>query len=331
MSALTFHGGQLDEASLRFPGAEQPWTDLSTGINPNPYPTSALGNADPCALPTASDLAALETAAADAFGISVGAVAALPGTEVGLRLLATLGLPEPAYRVAPAYGTYATAVPTAKSVAIADLAVRAVDDAATMLLANPNNPDGRVVTPDAVLDLARALRQRGGWLVIDEAFADTDPGSSILPLLEEPDPVLVFRSFGKFYGLAGVRLGFVCGPEEMVTRFRDRLGAWPVSSAAIAIGTAAYRDLAWQSETRQRLARSVAHLDAVLRRHGLEPIGECALFRLVDTPDATAIFERLGHAGILTRPFDYAPTWLRFGLPRDAAALDRLDRALGDR
>ncbi len=331
MSALTYHGGQLDAASLRFPGAAQPWVDLSTGINPVPYPSDALADADPCALPSASALAALERAAADAFGMTAGAVAALPGTEVGLRLLSTIRLPGPALRVAPAYGTHAAALPSATPVGIEQLVSRAAGDAGTILLANPNNPDGRASSPAALLDIARALGKRGGWLVVDEAFADADPAASVLPLLDAADPVLVFRSFGKFYGLAGVRLGFVCGPGEMVARFRDRLGAWPVSSAAIAIGTAAYRDRDWQAETRRWLAATSRQLDAVLRRHGSEPRGDCALFRLVETPDAAAIFERLGHAGILTRPFAHAPTWLRFGLPRDAAAFERLDRALGDR
>ncbi len=331
MSALMVHGGQLDAASLRFPGATQPWLDLSTGINPIPYPSDALASADPCALPSKFALAALEAAAADAFGMSMGAVAALPGTEVGLRMLATVGLPEPAYRLAPAYGTYESAMPTATSVAIEDLALRVADDAATILLANPNNPDGRILPPTALLGMARTLCERGGWLVVDEAFADTVPAWSILPCLEDADRIIVFRSFGKFYGLAGVRLGFVCGPEAMVERFRDRLGAWPVSSAAIAIGTAAYRDRRWQAKTRTQLTQAAANLDAVLRRHGLEPRGDCPLFRLVETQDCAEIFERLGRAGILTRPFAYAPRWLRLGLPCDAAALDRLDRALGDR
>lgn len=331
MSALTFHGGQLDEASLRFPNATRPWLDLSTGINPLPYPIDALEKSDPHTLPSTTDLAALERAAAGAFGMTSGTVAALPGTEVGLRLMATVELPDRVRRVIPSYGTYESAMPYATPIGIEDLTSDLAGGSTTIVLGNPNNPDGRIVPPSALLDLARSLRERGGWLVIDEAFADADPSSSILPLLDKADRVLVFRSFGKFYGLAGVRLGFVCGPEAMVARFRDRLGAWPVSSAAITIGTAAYRDLAWQSEARQRLAKSAADLDANLIRHGLTPHGECPLFRLVDTPDAAAIFERLGRAGILTRPFEYAPSWLRFGLPRDPAALDRLDRALGDR
>lgn len=328
MSVLTVHGGRLDAAMARFPDAERPWVDLSTGINPVAYPFSTVPGSDPRALPLASDLATLTRSAAAAFGMASGSITALPGSEIGLRLLDTIGLPGPTRVVVPSYGTYIAAMPDAVSITIDDLARCSAQGGGTILLANPNNPDGRVVPPARLLAHARALGRGCGWLVIDEAFADADPASSILPLIEEDDPVLVFRSFGKFYGLAGIRLGFVCGPEAMIARLRQRLGDWPVSSAAIAIGTAAYADRAWQVETAQRLAVTAAELDAVLRRHGLDPIGDCSLFRLVKTPDAAAIFERLGRAGILTRPFDYAPTWLRFGLPRDAGALDR---ALGHR
>lgn len=331
MSTLTVHGGRLDAAASRFPDAERPWMDLSTGINPVAYPFATLLDTDPRALPLASELASLTRSAAIAFGMPSGSITALPGSEIGLRMLASIGLPSPTRVVVPSYGTHIAAMLDATPIAIDDLARCSAQGGGTILLANPNNPDGRVVSPARLLADARMLGLGGGWLVIDEAFADADPASSILPLLEEDDPVLVFRSFGKFYGLAGIRLGFVCGPGAMVARFRQRVGDWPVSSAAIAIGSAAYADRSWQTKTGQRLPVLAAELDAVLRRHGLEPSGDCPLFRLIETPDAAGIFERLGRAGILTRPFDYAPHWLRFGLPRDADGLDRLDRALGHR
>lgn len=326
MSALTIHGGRVDAAATRYLDAPLPWLDLSTGINPNGYDPAALTLADPYALPSPSRLAMLEDAAAAAFGMRCGAIAALPGTEIGLRLLATMDLGGPACVVAPSYGSHVAAMPGATPV-VGDALVDA--EWRSALLANPNNPDGRLVAPEALVALARA-RAAGSLLVIDEAFADCVVGASVLPLLREDDRVLVFRSFGKFYGLAGVRLGFVRGPEAIVARYRERLGSWPVSAAAIEIGIAAYRDLAWQDAARRRIVASAAELDATLRRHGLAPRGDCPLFRLIETPGAALLFERLAAAGILTRPFDYAPDWLRIGLPRDAAALARLDRALGD-
>lgn len=325
-SVSTVHGGRTDLAARRFPDAPQPWLDLSTGINPAAYDSAALASADPCALPLPSRLAELERVAARAFGLRTGAVAALPGSEIGLRLLATLGLPAQWCIATPGYGTHAAALPGARRLAPAD--ARRVR-AGTVLLANPNNPDGRVVPPADLLALARLLGEREGWLIVDEAFADVLPDASILPHLRAEDRVVVFRSFGKFYGLAGVRLGFVCGPVALVERFHALLGDWPVSAAAIEVGIAAYRDIAWQEATRASLARSAAALDAVLRRHGLDPVGACPLFRLVEHDDAAAVFGRLARAGILTRPFDDDPRWLRIGLPRDVAALDRLDRALG--
>ncbi|TPG52952.1 aminotransferase class I/II-fold pyridoxal phosphate-dependent enzyme [Sphingomonas glacialis] len=326
MSALTIHGGRIDAAAARYPAAPVPWLDLSTGINPNGYNPAALAEGDPYALPSPSRLAALEDAAAAAFGMTCGAIAAVPGSEIGLRLLATMGLPGPACVVAPSYGSHAAAFPNATPVAGDALAGAEWRSA---LLANPNNPDGRLLAPETLLALTRSRAADGGWLVIDEAFADCVAGASVLPLLDADDRVLVFRSFGKFYGLAGVRLGFVCGPEAIVARYRERLGSWPVSSAAIEIGIAAYRDVAWQGATRIRVAAQAAALDEVLRRHGLAPRGDCPLFRLVEMPDAGLLFERLAAAGILTRPFDYAPDWLRIGLPGSADALARLDRSLG--
>ena len=330
MPSFTFHGGRLDDAMRRFPDGPLPWVDLSTGINPHSYPIAAADDVDQRGLPWPSALARLETAAREAFGMTTGAIAALPGSEIGLRLLATIGLPEPIIAVQPCYRTHAEAVPGVRAVGLDDLAAATLE-AGTILLANPNNPDGRSIAPARLIDIARGLMRRGGWLVVDEAFADALGGASVLPRLGDIDQVLVLRSFGKFYGLAGVRLGFACGHPAMVERLRARLGDWPVSATALALGTAAYRDTAWAERTRADLTRQADRLDEVLRRHALEPLGACPLFRLVETRDASMLFERLAEAGILTRPFDDAPTWLRIGLPANDRALARLDEALGDR
>lgn len=332
MPSFTFHGGRLDEAMRRFSGAPSPWIDLSTGINPRPFPIAAATGADQTKLPSKAALAELEAVAARRFGVRSDGVAALPGSEIGLRLLATMGLPGPVGVVLPGYRTHLDAFLEVVRIAIEDLAETASQGAVrTILLANPNNPDGRLIAPEHLIATARALTARGGWLVVDEAFADSVDGASILPLLGDSDHVLVLRSFGKFYGLAGVRLGFACGNPAMVHRLRQRFGDWPVSATAIALGTAAYRDTAWIDRARIDLAARADRLDDVLARHGFDAIGACPLFRLIETAQAGHVFERLGEAGILTRPFDYAANWLRFGLPGDGQAFARLDRALADR
>lgn len=327
LTGWTVHGGRLSDAQKAFPGAPLPWLDLSTGINPEPWPgTSALAF-DWERLPDEAALHALEAAAAACFGARSQQVLALPGTEFGLRGLASLGLPAPFRHVWPGYRTHAEALPGSEAIAF-ETAAKQAARGGTIMLANPSNPDGRLVPPADLLALAHRLGEAGGWLVVDEAFVDAHSGHSIVPLLDGTEPVIVTRSFGKFFGLAGVRLGFAVAPAETIARWRDALGSWPLSSAAIAIGTAAYADGEWIAATRSALFERAAAMDHVLRRHGLEPIGACPQFRLVEC-DAAEQFERLARAGILTRPFDYNPRWLRLGVPAQPGELDRLDRALG--
>ena len=320
------HGGRLDAAMHAFPHAPQPWIDLSTGINPVAWSPREPLTADLGPLPQASALAELEAAAARYVGADPARVAAVPGSEIALRLLPALGLSRPIVSIRPAYGTHT-------EVAAEQVAVAALDgvagNAATILLANPNNPDGRVIDPARLRRIAVAQREAGGWLVVDEAFADAAPADSILGDPDDDLPVIVLRSFGKFFGLAGLRLGFVVAPPGVLRRLRALLGDWPVTAQAIAWGTAAYGDDRWIAATRQSLAERATRLDAVLGRHGLHAVGDSPLFRLVEHRDAAAIFERLARAGILTRPFRDRPDWLRLGLPDGEAAFDRLDRALG--
>lgn len=320
----TWHGGALEAAKRRFGAGNRPWIDLSTGINPVPWPGTEALAIDWRRLPEHGALAGLEAAAAAFFGIDTRHVCAVPGTEIGLRLAGKL-IGGAARHVAPCYRTHGEMFDMGAAVYRAE--ARATEG--TLILANPNNPDGRIMAPDELAGFL-ARRSRDGWLLVDEAFADCDPAISIAARVREGTRLLAFRSFGKFFGLAGVRLGFVLGPPSFLAKLRAVLGAWPVSAAAIAIGTAAYRDEAWTKAARKRLGADVVALDAVLRRHGHAPRGDCPLFRLIELPGAGGLFERLARAAILTRPFTDRPDWLRLGLPADAGALARLDTALAD-
>jgi len=329
-AALTYHGGRADAAARLYPDAPAPWLDLSTGINPFAWDGVEVPLAALRALPSPAELDALHQAAANAFGAPEAAITALPGSEIGLRALAGLALPRPWHVVAPSYRTHEAALPGAATID-APAVEAVVRGGGTLLLANPNNPDGRCWPAARLHGLAQALAERGGVLVVDEAFADAVPGASVLPLLSRGDRVLVFRSFGKFFGLAGVRLGFAAGGAALVGALATLLGSWPVSTAALRIGTAAYRDAAWIAATRERLKTAATALDAVLVAHDLAPIGDCPLFRLIERHDASLLFEQLAGEGILVRPFDEAPERLRIGLPGGAAALARLQEALSDR
>ena len=314
----TWHGGGLRAAQARFGGAE--WLDLSTGINPHGWPVPPL-DIDWARLPDEHDLAALEAAAAAHFGAAAGHVCAVPGSEIGLRLVGGV-LAGQACHLVPGYRTHAEMLAGSRAVATPGEA-----DGATLILANPGNPDGHVFGRDHLLDL---LARRGdGWLLVDEAFADCDPAISLADAVAADRRLIVFRSFGKFFGLAGVRLGFVIGPPALLDEVRRTLGAWPVAAAAIAIGTAAYRDRGWIDAMRTRLRVEAASLDALLCDAGFRPRGACPLFRLIETGDAAALFDRLARASILTRPFAGDTHRLRIGLPPDADAAARLAAALG--
>ncbi len=324
MTQWTWHGGGLEAAKAHFGVGEASWLDLSTGINPHAWPMAGAIEIDWRRLPEREHLATLEASAAACFGIAAENVCAVPGTEIGMRIVGRV-IGSPARYVWPGYRTHGEMMTSADAIAFEDIG----DADGTLILANPNNPDGRVLARDAMLDLIER-RPKSSWLLLDEAFADAYPSVSVVDRVNDTRGLVVFRSFGKFFGLAGLRLGFVLAPRPIIAATRGLLGAWPVSAAACAIGSAAYRDTSWIAAMQQLLASEAADLDAMLVRSGFLPIGRCPLFRLIETDEAPAVFERLARQAVLTRPFADNPCWLRIGLPGSAAALDRLEGALSD-
>ncbi len=199
---------------------------------------------------------------------------------------------------------------------------------AALVVCNPNNPDGHRTSIQRLLALARQQAACNGLLVVDEAFADFEAGDSLAPSLPLPG-VVVLRSFGKTYGLAGLRLGFALASPERAALIRTALGPWAVSGPALHIGATALRDTAWRDAAAARLRGDAAALDRLLAGAGLRVLGGTMLFRLAEATDAAGLAGRLGRAGILVRSFADAPNRLRFGIPGDPAAWDRLAAALG--
>ena len=322
------HGGRLVEARRLFPGAPEPFLDLSTGINPHPYPVPVLDPDCFARLPEPEWLATLEAAAAAAYGVAnPGCIAAAPGTQSLIQVLPRLAS---TCRVAVLGPTYAEHMSAWSAAGHAVREAATLDDAMsadTVVLCNPNNPDGRRLDPVALLACARDLDARGGLLVVDEAFADLEHECSVAP--DQPcRGLVVLRSFGKVFGLAGIRLGFAIASGERARAIRIALGPWPVSGPAIAIGAAALADRQWLAATSARLARDAARLDGLLQHAGLTLVGGTALFRLARHPSAPALFDRLGRAGLLVRRFGDRPEWLRFGIPGSPGAFKRLVQAL---
>lgn len=322
------HGGDLDTARRLYPHAPLPWLDLSTGINSWPYPVGPIPREAWRRLPDASSLRALREAAAGCYGAPDPAcVAAAPGTQALIQLLPRLRPPGRVLVQSPTYGEHARcwALAGHQVAAVPDLGPKTAD---ACVLVNPNNPDGRRHPPELLLDWAARLSRRGGWLVVDEAFADVVPETSVAGHAGAPG-LVVLRSFGKFYGLAGVRLGFLLAAPALAARVADWLGPWAIPGPAIAVGCRALADRAWADAMRARLAGMARALDRLLTGAGLEVIGGTDLFRLARHPDAQALAGSLAQAGIWVRRFPDRPDLLRFGLPGRGMA--RLERALARR
>ncbi len=310
------HGGNLSRARTLFPQAPEPWIDLSTGISPYSYPHSPIPGNVFARLPEPALAQKLKAIAAHAYGgPSAAHVAAAPGTQILLPIIAgLLSRPGKAAVLSPTYAEHARAArlagfevvetPEFEQLAAADLAV----------VVNPNNPTGRVVPKSDLLALAALMRKKGGLLVVDEAFMDVSEAQSMAGAVEQGG-LIVLRSFGKFYGMAGLRLGFALAHPSIVSRIEDRLGPWAVSGPALHVASEALADDAWRRATQARLKADAARLDALLDQAGFSVFGGTSLFRMVRSDKAQSLFRHLGESGILTRVFAERPEDLRLGLP----------------
>ena len=323
------HGGDLDAARKQFPGAPEPFVDLSTGINPNSYPIPALASGTFTRLPGAEEREWLAAAAAEAYAAtSPCSVLPIPGTQILLSHVARLVPPGEAVVLATSYAEHARAAALAGHDVSEVTAVEALGAADLAIVVNPNNPDGRVVQRDMLLAIAARLRARGGVLVVDEAFMDAGPEDVSLAPDVAAGNILVLRSFGKFYGLSGLRLGFAIASKEIIARLAATLGPWPVSGPAIAIGTQALRDHAWRTRTRATLKQAASRLATLLAESRLTVAGGTDLFKLVRTEEASALHLHLARNGILVRAFGEHPDLVRFGLPAAKVEWSRLGDAL---
>jgi cobalamin biosynthesis protein CobC len=329
---LRIHGGRIDTAALLYPSAPQPWIDLSTGINPIAWPVPQIPLARYQRLPLSREMVQLTAAAADAYGLPANAaIVPVPGSEIAIRLLPRMLGPGRVGILTPTYGSHAAAwcdagAEVREFVTLPDPKPHEFE---TLIVVNPNNPDGRVVARADLAAFAQAWTATGRRLVVDEAFADVQPDASVLAMPELPVGVTVLRSLGKFFGLAGLRVGFVVVTEPEASAWRRLLGDWPVSGPACEIAMLALRDAAWIAATRARLAADRRRLDGIIGRAGLQLLGGTDLFALFEARDGIDVLQHFARAGILVRGFAAAPRHYRFGLPADEAAWRRLEAACG--
>jgi cobalamin biosynthesis protein CobC len=322
------HGGDLDAARKQFPGAPEPWIDLSTGINPVPFPLPELPTEIWSRLPMRAEEEALLAAAATRYRVvNPKTIVAAPGTQALIQLLPRLVPRSEVAILGPTYGEHeACWMRQGHRVSVVGDLDQA-NRADVVIVVNPDNPTGRVISVSALRAVASALAKKNGLLVVDEAFVDVLPETvSIAPDL--PPATIVLRSFGKTYGLAGLRLGFAIAEHSLAGRIRAELGPWAVSGPGLRIGKAALDDARWLVEAKSRLESDRRRLDAMLEAADFAILGGTPLFRLVRHGDAMKILEGLGRNGIHVRIFPREPQWLRFGLPGDKQAWERLAAAL---
>jgi cobalamin biosynthetic protein CobC len=317
------HGGNLREAQRHYGGSD--WIDLSTGINPAGYPAPALAPDAWHRLPEADPALA---AAACAY---YGAPAMLPvaGTQAAIQALPRLRAPSRIAVAAPSYAEHALHWSqhghTLRQIGYPMLDA-AVESSDVVVVCNPNNPTGAIVPPAVLLGWAGELAKRGGWLVVDEAFGDTAPALSVTAHADRPG-LIVLRSVGKFFGLAGLRLGFVAAEAPLLAALGDLLGPWAVSGPAQQIGVDALRDDGWQQATAARLARDGARLRTLLAAYGIDAAGT-PLFHWWPEARPEAFHEHMARHAIWVRLFRQAARGIRLGLPAQESDWARVEHAL---
>jgi L-threonine-O-3-phosphate decarboxylase len=319
------HGGRLLRAARIYGIAPADWLDLSTGISPFAWPVPPIPAAAWARLPDDED------GLVEAAQAYYGAPQLLPvaGSQAAIQMLPLLRPTSRVGVIAPGYNEHAQAWQRAGhqviELAAEELLARA-DDVDVMVLIHPNNPGGDRFDPATLLACHAHLAVRAGWLIVDEAFMDATPDDSLCSHTTN-DGLIVLRSVGKFFGMAGARAGFICANTTLLDAARERLGPWTVSGPARYALRHALADFAWHAQARARLQACSARLAQLLTKHDIAPTAGCAFFQWWRSDGAGDMHRALAAQGILTRLFDQ-PHSLRFGLPEDDADFERLDAAL---
>jgi cobalamin biosynthesis protein CobC len=328
VSELLEHGGRLRAAAHDFHIPLHHWLDLSTGINPQGWPVADLPASVWQRLPEENDGLYMATVA------YFGSTAVLPvaGSQAALQALPRLRARSRVGIVSPCYAEHAQAWASAGhavlALAASDVAEQ-IDSLDVLLVVNPNNPTGAFIEPEVLLEWHARLRARGGWLLVDEAFVELQPALSVVAAAGDGahPGLIVLRSLGKFWGLAGLRAGFVIAEATLLSELRSLLGPWALSHPARWVAQRAIMDKPWCEATRARLHADSERLRVLLAAHGLDATQGCGLFRWVPSAQAADLFAALAQRAVLVRPFSDG---LRFGLPGSEAGWQQLDRVLGE-
>jgi cobalamin biosynthetic protein CobC len=327
-STLLEHGGHLISAAQKYNIPKQQWIDLSTGINPNGWPIPEIPAECWQRLPEANDQL---TIAAQHY-YQCQSILPVAGSQAAIQLLPLLRKKSKVGVLNPAYAEHAyhwkksghEVIEINDNIEVTiESQIHQLD---VLIVINPNNPTGQYFNKEQLLKWHKTLAHHGGWLIIDEAFIDTTPEHS---LSSHPvtNGLIILRSIGKFFGLAGIRCGFIIAPRDFLNEINEMLGPWTISHPSRYIAIAALQDTDWQKQTREKVKNQSIQLVRVLAEHGLNVDGKTDLFHWIKTKNAKQIHHYLAQQGILIRLFN-RPSSLRFGLPKNKQQLLQLKRAL---
>ncbi len=321
------HGGHLIDAAKKYSIPLQQWIDLSTGINPNGWPIPEIPAECWQRLPESSD--GLINAAKNYYQCQ--SILPVAGSQAAIQSLPLLRQKSKVGVLNPAYAEHAYSWKKAGH-EIIELSVESIEtqlnELDVLILINPNNPTGQRFSKTQLLNWHQQLQQRNGWLIIDEAFIDTKPEHS-LSGHKVCEGLIILRSIGKFFGLAGIRCGFVIATQTLLNELNEILGPWTISHPSRYVASAALLDTEWQLQTQTELKTQIVRLTKILDKTGLTATAKTELFIWVKTEQAEKIHHALAKKGVLTRLFVH-PASLRFGLPKNEAEWDCLDKVLGD-
>ena len=320
------HGGARDYWATRYGVSPDQMVDLSTGINPHGWPVPDIPPAVWQRLPEKDPQ--LLQAAADYYGSD--AMLPIAGTQAAIQLLPQLRSQSRVGILAPSYLEHRSGWERAGHAVVAlaseeiELALPALD---VLVVGNPNTATGERFSRERLLHWHQQLADRGGWLVIDEAFIDVTSEQSLCHQEEPRTGLLVLRSLGKFFGLAGIRCGFLFATASLRQRVEHQLGPWSLSHPAQWVACHALQDRSWQQQMVNQLPRESERLRQLLVSAGLTHGGGTALFQWMMVADAEGVFDQLAQQGILVRRFDQ-PKAIRLGLPASEGEWEQLSKAL---
>ncbi len=310
---MTNHGGDIDRAISIYGGKEEDWIDLSTGINPEIYPIPKFSKSDWRNLPTLTEIRKLESIIKFEYN-TFSHVSLTPGSQIAINLLPGLLKKKEVTILEPTYGDYLKSFVNAQFKVRSSKTFKELFNAKIVVIVNPNNPDGRSYHINDLLLLSKKV----DMLILDESFIETPKKLSIISQINEnTNNIIVIKSFGKLFGLAGLRLGFVFSGKNLISRFNKVLSSWPVSNISIKIASRAVKDREWIKNTQIKLKKRAKALDNIVESVNFKVIGGTNLFRLYHTPDAILAQSFLAKKLIWSRIFYYSKKWLRLGIPNE--------------